>query len=145
MEFEKILKAKKKAKETRLRGQIPIYKFNKKRSYEIHFFVMSSRMIEQPFFSFFIEVEGSLNEFDFAKVLEEATNSNFDSRVFREWQKNQYYKLRMMGIEPDEIYSRLDLRYSMMDKNEKTLFRSRLKADFRRRKAKQKDYENGKT
>lgn len=141
-EFEQTVKVQAEALEKRLRDETPVYRFTDK-SYDISLVLISSRFKEQPIFGFSIGVEGSFNEFAWGQKLQEEILNYFKGDKFRDTQNNLYYRFKTQGMKPTEIYPQIEPRYSTMDSKEKRNFRSRLRENYVRRKAKQKDNENG--
>ncbi len=111
-------------------------KFDSK-TYQIKGVVTSSR-ISQPLFEICFEVDSSVNEYDFAKLIQEAVSAARESEKYREIQKNNYYKFRKLGVPYSEIYPQIERRWAMMDKKERDTFRSKMRQDYSRRERKKR-------
>lgn len=73
---------------------------------------------------------------------DELFRSYLKSKFLSEWQKKEYYKMRMLGIKRSEICSRINPFWSMMDAVERDRFARNLSTDYLRKKRKQKGDKN---
>ncbi len=115
----------------------------KNEDYEITFMVVSSRIKFQPIWTQIFHVTGDFNEFDLTKQYREALNTFLQSEEYAKMQQKLYYKFRMMGVKPIDIYPQIEPQWSTMTRDEKDTRRSNYRMDFKRRKAKQKGNKNG--
>lgn len=111
---------------------------DKNKNYEITFMVVSSRMKFEPIWIQTFPVTGDFNEFDAGKHFQETIDNFLKSDKYRAIQKKLYYKLKMQGVKPTEIYRLIERDFWKMDTDEKERFRRMLRRYFTRRTAKQK-------
>lgn len=133
--LEEILEIQKREYEAALCGERLIIKSGNK-NYKIQLIVLSSRIKGQPIYFIEFDAGANFDEIVFCYLLQKRATDYLKSDEFREIQKKEYYKLRMKGVKPAEIYPQIEIRWLVMDSNEKAKFRNMLRQDFLRKRNK---------
>lgn len=132
--LERTLKDQLKTFEAQLRGKNIAYKVDTAKPYKIQFILLSERMTDQPVVHTWMEVDGNVNEFEFAESWRQGTIEAMSSRKYSDWQQKLYNKLKRLNVKPIEMFQQIESRYWSFDKAEKRQLRDRLRKGYDRKR-----------